>query len=63
MMFTATWPKEVRRMATNFFRDSIEVRVGNADELQANPDIDQQVRLPPIVSSLCGVVVALVDVC
>lgn len=43
MMFTATWPKEVRRMATDFFRDPIEVRVGNADELQANPDIDQQV--------------------
>mmetsp|Transcript_40738 Transcript_40738/g.87454 ORF Transcript_40738/g.87454 Transcript_40738/m.87454 type:complete len:627 (+) Transcript_40738:294-2174(+) len=45
LMFTATWPKEVRRLASEFFRDPIEVRIGNADELQANTDIDQQVMV------------------
>eukprot|EP00929_Paragymnodinium_shiwhaense_P098618 TRINITY_DN600_c0_g2_i3.p1 TRINITY_DN600_c0_g2~~TRINITY_DN600_c0_g2_i3.p1 ORF type:complete len:546 (+),score=119.48 TRINITY_DN600_c0_g2_i3:128-1765(+) len=43
LMFTATWPKEIRRMAQDFFNDPIEIRIGNADELQANKDIDQQV--------------------
>merc|ERR1719262_2189189 len=43
MMFTATWPKEVRRMAQDFFQDPVEIRIGNADELQANTDTDQQV--------------------
>jgi len=43
MMFTATWPKEVRKMAKDFFDNPIEIRIGNADELQANADIDQQV--------------------
>eukprot|EP00406_Dinophysis_acuminata_P004215 CAMPEP_0179232732 /NCGR_PEP_ID=MMETSP0797-20121207/12011_1 /TAXON_ID=47934 /ORGANISM="Dinophysis acuminata, Strain DAEP01" /LENGTH=569 /DNA_ID=CAMNT_0020939861 /DNA_START=43 /DNA_END=1749 /DNA_ORIENTATION=+ len=43
MMFTATWPKEVRRMAQDFFVDPVEIRIGNADELQANTDIDQKV--------------------
>lgn len=43
MMFTATWPKEVRRMAQDFFQDPVEIRIGNADELQANADIEQKV--------------------
>merc|ERR1719190_107474 len=43
MMFTATWPKEVRRMAEDFFKNPIEIRIGNVDELQANADIEQQV--------------------
>lgn len=43
MMFTATWPKEVRRLASDFFQDPIEVRIGNVDELQANADIEQRV--------------------
>jgi len=43
MMFSATWPKEVRRLASEFMHDPLEVRIGNADELQANKDIEQQV--------------------
>jgi len=43
MMFTATWPKEVRRLAQDFFQDPVEVKIGNVDELQANADIDQRV--------------------
>merc|ERR1711862_542589 len=43
MMFTATWPKEVRRLAQDFFKEAVEVRIGNVDELQANSDIQQRV--------------------
>merc|ERR1719482_746451 len=43
LMFTATWPKEIRRIASDFFYDPIEIRIGNTDELQANTDIEQQV--------------------
>merc|ERR1740121_3451564 len=43
MMFTATWPKEVRRMAQDFFVNPVEVRIGNADELTANADVEQQI--------------------
>merc|ERR1719356_2288818 len=45
MMFTATWPVEVRRLAEDFTHDPIEVRVGNADALQANADINQTVHI------------------
>lgn len=44
MMFSATWPHEVRRLATDFLREPAEVRVGNCDELQANTDIEQRVE-------------------
>jgi ATP-dependent RNA helicase DDX5/DBP2 len=42
LMFTATWPKEVRRMAADFFQNPVEIKIGNVDELQANADIDQR---------------------
>merc|ERR1719230_1812152 len=45
MMFSATWPKEVRRLASEFFCDPVEVRIGNADELQANADIEQRILI------------------
>merc|ERR1719440_2057381 len=44
-MFTATWPKEVRSLAWDFLWDPIEIRVGDADALKANEDIDQVVEL------------------
>mmetsp|Transcript_13078 Transcript_13078/g.24060 ORF Transcript_13078/g.24060 Transcript_13078/m.24060 type:complete len:530 (-) Transcript_13078:133-1722(-) len=43
MMFTATWPKEIRRLASEFFIDPVEIRIGSTDELQANADIEQQI--------------------
>lgn len=43
MMFTATWPVEVRRLATDFLRNPAEVRIGDANVLVANADIDQRV--------------------
>ena len=45
MMFTATWPREVRRLAEDFLRDPAHVQIGNGDCLQANPDIDQKVMI------------------
>merc|ERR1719498_559761 len=43
MMFSATWPQGVRRMALDFLRDPTEIRIGNADALIANTDIVQEV--------------------
>merc|ERR550537_1701558 len=43
MMFSATWPQAVRRMALDFLRDPTEIRIGNADALIANADIVQEV--------------------
>ena len=43
MMFTATWPREVRRLADEFLRDPAHVQIGTSDSLQANSDIDQRV--------------------
>merc|ERR1719440_818908 len=44
-MFTATWPKEVRNLAWDFLYDPVEIRVGDADSLKANEDIDQVVEV------------------
>lgn len=44
-MFTATWPKEVRDLAWDFLYDPVEIRVGDADALRANDDIEQIVEV------------------
>jgi len=44
VMFTATWPASVRRLASEFLRDSVEVRVGEVDSLRVNPDVEQRVE-------------------
>jgi ATP-dependent RNA helicase DDX5/DBP2 len=45
MFFTATWPKEVRRIASEFLNDPVVIYVGNSDELKANKDIKQTVHV------------------
>jgi len=45
VMFTATWPSAVRRLASDFLRDFVEVRIGEADNLRVNPDIEQRIVL------------------
>lgn len=45
LFFTATWPKEVRRIASEFLRDPVIIYVGNCDDLKANPDINQIVHV------------------
>mmetsp|Transcript_60652 Transcript_60652/g.105702 ORF Transcript_60652/g.105702 Transcript_60652/m.105702 type:complete len:642 (-) Transcript_60652:106-2031(-) len=45
MFFTATWPKEVRKLAEDFLNKPWQVQIGNRDELKANQDITQIVKL------------------
>ena len=45
LMFTATWPKEVRELANGFMKNPIKVNVGNRDELTANKRITQYVEV------------------
>merc|ERR1719456_2226116 len=43
MMFTATWPASVRRLASEFLKDPVEVRVGEVEQLSVNTDVEQRV--------------------
>lgn len=41
LMYTATWPKEVRKIASDLLVNSVQVNIGNVDELVANKSITQ----------------------
>lgn len=41
LMYTATWPKEVRKIAADLLVNPVQVNIGNADELVANKSITQ----------------------
>merc|ERR1719284_1298949 len=43
LFFTATWPKEVRKLANEILWHPYKVMIGNRDELKGNQDIIQQV--------------------
>ncbi|KAG6477801.1 hypothetical protein ZIOFF_061233 [Zingiber officinale] len=45
LMFTATWPKEVRRIAADFLTNPVQVNIGNTDTLVANKAITQYVEV------------------
>ncbi|KAG0458238.1 hypothetical protein HPP92_023395 [Vanilla planifolia] len=45
LMFTATWPKEVRKIAADLLVNPIHVNIGNIDELVANKAITQFVEV------------------
>lgn len=46
LMYSATWPKEVRRLADDFLQRPGLLQIGNAgDELAANPNIQQIVEV------------------
>ncbi|KAK1383831.1 ATP-dependent RNA helicase-like protein DB10 [Heracleum sosnowskyi] len=47
LMYTATWPKEVRKIAADLLVRSIQVNIGNVDELVANKSITQHVEIIP----------------
>ncbi|XP_021737705.1 ATP-dependent RNA helicase-like protein DB10 [Chenopodium quinoa] len=49
LMYTATWPKEVRKIAADLLSNAVQVNIGNADELVANKSITQHVE---VVSSM-----------
>lgn len=41
LMFTATWPKEVRKIAADLLVNPVQVNIGNIDALVANKAITQ----------------------
>ncbi|GAB4846735.1 hypothetical protein Ancab_025743 [Ancistrocladus abbreviatus] len=45
LMFTATWPKEVRKIASDLLVKPVQVNIGNVDELVANKSITQHVEV------------------
>ena len=45
LMFTATWPKEVRELAQGFMKEPVKVSIGDRDELSANKRITQIVEV------------------
>lgn len=49
LMFTATWPKEVRKIAADLLVNPVQVNIGNVDELVANKSITQVCNLLPVI--------------
>ncbi|KAL8153868.1 hypothetical protein V2J09_011628 [Rumex salicifolius] len=45
LMYTATWPKEVRKIAADLLANPIQVNIGNVDELVANKSITQYIEV------------------
>ncbi|XP_076924166.1 ATP-dependent RNA helicase-like protein DB10 [Bidens hawaiensis] len=45
LMYTATWPKEVRKIAADLLVDPIQVNIGSVDELVANKAITQHIEV------------------
>ncbi|KAJ7970819.1 putative Dead box ATP-dependent RNA helicase [Quillaja saponaria] len=45
LMFTATWPKEVRKIAADLLVNPVQVNIGNVDELVANKSITQHIEV------------------
>merc|ERR1719335_410941 len=45
MFFTATWPKEVRKLASEILQLPYKVMIGDRDELKANQDVTQMVKI------------------
>ncbi|KAL8105518.1 DEAD-box ATP-dependent RNA helicase 40-like [Apium graveolens] len=47
LMYTATWPKEVRKIAGDLLVNPVQVNIGKVDELAANKSITQYVEVVP----------------
>ncbi|KAL3505572.1 hypothetical protein ACH5RR_030954 [Cinchona calisaya] len=47
LMYTATWPKEVRKIANDLLFNPVQVNIGSVDELSANKAITQYVEVVP----------------
>jgi ATP-dependent RNA helicase DDX5/DBP2 len=43
LLFSATWPREIQKLAHDFLKDPIQVNVGDVDSLVANKDITQNI--------------------
>ncbi|KAL6532513.1 hypothetical protein OROGR_014483 [Orobanche gracilis] len=47
LMYTATWPKEVRKIASDLLVNPVQVNIGSVDVLAANKSITQYVEVVP----------------
>lgn len=45
LFFTATWPKQVQKVAANFLTNPVQVNVGDSATLVANEDVEQRVMV------------------
>jgi len=45
LLFSATWPKEIQRLAYDFLNTPIQVNVGDVNSLNANKDIKQNIHI------------------
>ena len=45
LLFSATWPKEIQKLAYDFLKDPVQVNVGDVDSLNANKDITQNILM------------------
>ncbi|KAL3943298.1 MAG: hypothetical protein SGBAC_002626 [Bacillariaceae sp.] len=43
MLFSATWPKDIQRLAFDFLKDPVQINVGEVNVLVANKDIKQNI--------------------
>jgi len=43
LLFSATWPKEIQRLAHDFLRNPVQINVGEVNALVANKDIAQTI--------------------
>jgi ATP-dependent RNA helicase DDX5/DBP2 len=43
LLFSATWPKEIQRLAFDFLLDPVQINVGEVNVLNANKDITQKI--------------------
>ena len=44
-MFSATWPKEVQRLAKTFLVDPVQINVGDSKSLVVNQNIKQDIMV------------------
>ncbi|KAJ4729249.1 putative Dead box ATP-dependent RNA helicase [Melia azedarach] len=45
LMYTATWPRDVRKIAADLLVNPVQVNIGNVDELAANKAITQYIEV------------------
>lgn len=46
LLFSATWPKEIQKLAHDFLKDNaVQINVGSVDKLEANKDIAQTIMM------------------
>ena len=43
LLFSATWPKEIQKLAFDFLNEPVQINVGDVDSLVANKDITQNI--------------------